>query len=274
MFDVPAARTGPKPRHGQPRAPKPMPEYIDIVRSKESRWNDRFQELKRFKDKYGHCIVPTKFKPNPSLGCWVSTQRVHFKRLKVGRHTSLTQEKIDKLDSIGFIWDASEVSKDEVVSKKKVPGTKRKKKEPDDKEVKESGKKNQEAWLEMYKKLQAYKAKNGDTLVPSKYKDKSLANWVVVQRRNYRSQKEEGTSSKRMNEERVSLLEEIAFVWDISKKKGAEVEVSQRLSSRRRPALKIEDTDEIVDSSEEETDAVAEVEEEQKPASKRLKKKL
>ena len=250
-----------------------MPEYIDIVRSKESRWNDRFQELKRFKDKFGHCIVPTKFKPNPSLGCWVSTQRVHFKRLKVGRHTSLTQEKIEKLDSIGFIWDASEVSKDEVVSKKRVPGTKRKKKDAEEKESREGGKKNnQEAWLEMYKKLKSYKAKIGDTLVPSKYKDKSLANWVAVQRRNYRT-REEGTTSKRMNEERIALLEEIGFLWDISKKKESEDEEPQKVSSRRKTVMKSEGADEIVDSSDDEDEKTDE-EEDPKPSSKRSRIKL
>ena len=205
------------------------------MRSKESRWNDRFQELTRFKNKYGHCIVPTKFKPNPSLGCWVSTQRVHHKRMKVGRHTSLTEEKIKKLNSIGFIWDASDIPKHEAVGKK-VAGLKRKKKSTDEKEMKEgAGKRiNQSAWLDMYQKLKDYKEENGNTLVPSKYKNKSLANWVAVQRRNYREAKTSSNASKRMNEERIALLEEIGFDSDSKKRNDDE---------RKAEATEVEVTD-------------------------------
>lgn len=215
QFCVPAARTGPKPKGGEPRAPKPMPEFIDIVRSKESRWNDRYQELKRFKEKFGHCIVPTKYKPNPSLGCWVSTQRVHYKRLKVGRHTALTQSKIERLTEIGFIWDASEITKEEknnirtVTTKKKVVGKRKKGKGDEDVTVP-----SKLPWVDMFRKLRAYKQEYGDTLVPSRFKDKALANWVVAQRRSFKAK-----GSTRLAQSRIDLLDDIDFVWDPSKSK-------------------------------------------------------
>lgn len=81
---------------------------------------------------------------------------------------------------------------------------------------------NQSAWLDMYQKLKDYKEENGNTLVPSKYKNKSLANWVAVQRRNYREAKTSSNASKRMNEERIALLEEIGFDSDSKKRNDDE----------------------------------------------------
>ena len=39
-------------------------------------WEERFEDLKRFKEKFGHCNVPrTTYKDDPSLGEWVHMQR-------------------------------------------------------------------------------------------------------------------------------------------------------------------------------------------------------
>lgn len=38
-------------------------------------WNQRFEELKHYKDDHGHCLVPSRHPPNPELGIWVGTQR-------------------------------------------------------------------------------------------------------------------------------------------------------------------------------------------------------
>eukprot|EP00578_Thalassiosira_sp_NH16_P021257 CAMPEP_0181096958 /NCGR_PEP_ID=MMETSP1071-20121207/11307_1 /TAXON_ID=35127 /ORGANISM="Thalassiosira sp., Strain NH16" /LENGTH=298 /DNA_ID=CAMNT_0023179395 /DNA_START=8 /DNA_END=904 /DNA_ORIENTATION=+ len=58
-------------------------------------WEVRFNELKEFKKKNGHINVSQKSKDNPQLGRWVHNQR--------GR--ALTQQRIDKLHGIGFIFD-------------------------------------------------------------------------------------------------------------------------------------------------------------------------
>ena len=41
---------------------------------------------------------------NDSLAHWVSTQRNYYARHQNGQHTSLTEERIRMLDSIGFAW--------------------------------------------------------------------------------------------------------------------------------------------------------------------------
>ena len=56
-----------------------------------------FEELKKFKDREGHCNMPSRFSENPKLGIWVNAQR--SKRLKISK------ERGWKLDLIGFTRD-------------------------------------------------------------------------------------------------------------------------------------------------------------------------
>jgi len=64
-------------------------------------WYQRFEELVDFKKIHGHANVPTKSGP---LGTWVDTQRQAFRQLKEGKHSTLTNDKREKLESIGFIF--------------------------------------------------------------------------------------------------------------------------------------------------------------------------
>jgi hypothetical protein len=43
-------------------------------------WETNFEELKRFKNQYGHCNIPQKYKDNFKLASWVSTQRQNYKK--------------------------------------------------------------------------------------------------------------------------------------------------------------------------------------------------
>jgi len=74
------------------------------ARSNTKTWDERFQELLVFRQKFGHTIVPQNF---PSLGWWVNTQRKEYKKLKIGKKSLLTTERALKLAEIGFVFDAS-----------------------------------------------------------------------------------------------------------------------------------------------------------------------
>ncbi len=79
-------------------------------------WQRNFNDLKSFQQKNGHCNVPRK---ESSLGNWVQKQRSGYKlyieqkkgsnggRLK-SNQAPLTEEKVQALNSIGFIWDIHE----------------------------------------------------------------------------------------------------------------------------------------------------------------------
>ena len=50
--------------------------------------------------------MPFRYAENPKLGTWVSTQRRQYKKFQQDPSTSsMTQERIERLQSIGFEWD-------------------------------------------------------------------------------------------------------------------------------------------------------------------------
>ena len=71
-----------------------------------ARWNERFLELKKYKEQCGDCLVPTKYCANPKLGTWVSNQRQYYKLHQEGKPSSMTEERIRALEDprIGFKW--------------------------------------------------------------------------------------------------------------------------------------------------------------------------
>jgi len=54
----------------------------------------------------GHAQVPIGYKKNVKLANWVSTQRQEAKLGSKGRSSRLNQERIDLLNSVGFVWEA------------------------------------------------------------------------------------------------------------------------------------------------------------------------
>jgi hypothetical protein len=51
--------------------------------------------------------VPIKYDQDPKLGRWVSLQRSQYKDYLSGSKTSLTKERIQLLQDIGFEWRVS-----------------------------------------------------------------------------------------------------------------------------------------------------------------------
>lgn len=82
-------------------------------------WNKKFQELQAYKATYGNCMVPQRYQANPQLGTWVHTQRRQYKLMAEGKKSSMTREKADALDTIGFFWAAknsTSSSSDKIIS--------------------------------------------------------------------------------------------------------------------------------------------------------------
>jgi hypothetical protein len=76
-----------------------------IWNSHEAVWEERHNELHQYKRVHGHCIVPSQFDENPQLGVWVKRQRQQYKFYCEKKVTSMTPERITKLEKLGFAWD-------------------------------------------------------------------------------------------------------------------------------------------------------------------------
>merc|ERR1712194_826589 len=111
-----------------------------------ARWEGMFEELRKFKDREGHCNVPQSYSDNPESGKWVNNHQEH--RLKISK------ARASKLDSIGFTWETK----------------------PDERGA-------DARWEGMFEKLKKFKDREGHCNVPYSFSDNpELGRWVSTQR--------------------------------------------------------------------------------------------
>jgi len=127
-------------------------EWEVIRQSNTISWELRFSSLKQFFEQQGHSHYK-RTDGDETLYNWVLLQRMNYKKGK------LDEEKIKRLNSINFVWDASSLA--------------------------QAGRPDEERWQLMYDKLKKFKANNGHCLVPQIYSEnKSFGRWVNDQRNN------------------------------------------------------------------------------------------
>mmetsp|Transcript_36663 Transcript_36663/g.53708 ORF Transcript_36663/g.53708 Transcript_36663/m.53708 type:complete len:120 (+) Transcript_36663:93-452(+) len=111
-------------------------------------WLDMFEQLKKNKEIHGHCSVSIRCSSNKRLANWVSKQRQVYYDMKEGRSSIMTAERVDMLNSLGFVWELRENN-----------------------------------WHEILDELKEYKERHGDCLVPQTYApNPALGHWVKLQR--------------------------------------------------------------------------------------------
>jgi len=76
--------------------------FVWTVDIPDDRWCIMFEKLKAYKSQHGDCLVPQLYAADKQLSRWVRTQRYNYKSNK------LLAERKEKLESIGFVWDARE----------------------------------------------------------------------------------------------------------------------------------------------------------------------
>lgn len=69
-----------------------------------AKWYGRLEELKEYRKKEGHCIVPKQYNGNSQLGTWVNDQRKQYRLMKKGYQSPMTEERVRKLEELGFEW--------------------------------------------------------------------------------------------------------------------------------------------------------------------------
>mmetsp|Transcript_13118 Transcript_13118/g.18571 ORF Transcript_13118/g.18571 Transcript_13118/m.18571 type:complete len:456 (+) Transcript_13118:133-1500(+) len=137
-------------------------------------WEETFEQLEEFVRKNGHANVTQE--DDQRLVTWVYKQRFSYKLYQDNKPTEINEERIKKLEELGFIWDMF-----------------------------------QDSWESHYDELKRYFEKEGHTNLPDLTKSE-LGRWVHTQRR-FEKLRQEGKASS-MTDERKARLDELNFVWD------------------------------------------------------------
>ena len=81
-------------------------------------WLEKVVELHDYRERWGDCLVPKRYAENPKLGNWCSKQRQQYRKF-VANETpcSLTPDRIETLNRIGFVWNATGMNSNSVAHK-------------------------------------------------------------------------------------------------------------------------------------------------------------
>ncbi len=156
--------------------------FIWDIDSNQEIWNSKFELLKSFKERFGHCNVETGWKEDSALASWVSTQRT---RRNKGQ---LSQERVQLLDELGFVWDLQTQKRDET-------------------------------WMNWYQELENYTKEHGHPNVPQSRPKTKLANWVMIQRCR-RDKSYNGNPP--LTKEQIELLDRLGFRWKVREEQWQE----------------------------------------------------
>ena len=149
--------------------------FEQLERSLSSSWDHYFAQASIYYAEHGNLNVPLRYKTpgGLSLGEWVQTQRsIRKGREKYG---ALTPQQIERLDSIGMIWET----------------------------------RAETAWARGVEAARRYQQQYGDLQVPSQYKDDmgfALGNWL----KNTRARQRSGALTR----EQIEELEALGIVWN------------------------------------------------------------
>jgi len=147
----------------------------NIKRFQHDLWHQHFDKLVTFLKKNN--AFPNAFFKSTKLFGWIKRQRCQYKLFQRGKKSAMTKERIELLNSIGFVWD-------------------------------QQG----NLWERRFQELVDFKKKYGNCLVPHEFgENQKLANWVKIQRRQYILNRQNRRSN--MTLERIQRLERLGFVW-------------------------------------------------------------
>jgi hypothetical protein len=144
-----------------PSSCQKLPETLARLGSQQMAWKVRFSELKAFKKERGHLDVPRQ----SILGRWVNKQRFQYGKKEREEASSMTDDHMSELSSLGFKW------------RKNLP------------------------WKVRFSELIAFKKERGHLDVPL---ESILGRWVQKQRTEYRK-KEQGENSHMTDERKSEL---------------------------------------------------------------------
>ena len=179
--------------------------------AQQQKWLQGYENLKEYKAKFGNLDIRNRDHEYRSLYTWVTRQRrMHWEQ-------SLTTERKELLDAIGFPWQHQQPSEpqksgeaqsfgSQAAQGVESEGPSERKRDLASLPIFTSNQSHDQGWVEHFRRLQKLKKKFGTMEI--QYKDakrKALYNWIWRQRRLKRE--------KKLPSDRLQLLDSIGFDW-------------------------------------------------------------
>lgn len=159
----------------------------DLALKFSSSWSKYIDLLTEYKREHGNCDVPLRYEPNHSLGTFVNRQRTEYRKLQSGKPSSLTQQRVDELNRLGFAWTIRE---------------------------------SHASWMDRFNELKEFRKANGHCNVPKVYaKNPNLGSWVQEQRFQHRRILK--GKSTYLTDDKIQALEELGFKWCLRETNGS-----------------------------------------------------
>ncbi|MEO9258037.1 MAG: Helicase associated domain protein [Crocinitomicaceae bacterium] len=146
----------------------------------EDNWNEKFEQYKEYYDKNKTYYIPIPDRENKKLRRWWQTQISKFRQQK------LSKEQVAMFSTIGFIFQANQITKPKPIREKKEMNY------------------LEETWNNHYLSLLDYKVKNKNCNVP-RSTNSSLSYWVSEQRTKY--------NRNQLSEDKIIKLNLLEFNW-------------------------------------------------------------
>eukprot|EP00581_Thalassiosira_minuscula_P008441 CAMPEP_0183708502 /NCGR_PEP_ID=MMETSP0737-20130205/4808_1 /TAXON_ID=385413 /ORGANISM="Thalassiosira miniscula, Strain CCMP1093" /LENGTH=465 /DNA_ID=CAMNT_0025936395 /DNA_START=226 /DNA_END=1620 /DNA_ORIENTATION=- len=168
----------------------------------QTQWENRIQDLVKFKEKHGHCNVPLKGEDR-DLAKFVMNQRYYYKT-RLEQKNSLTSQRIEDLEKIGFVWTL-------------------KGRRDGDRFLN-----NEEKWERNIEELKKFKDKFGHVNVAKSGEYVELGQFIGNQRYFYRRRLKGESNS--LSDDRIQTLSDLGFEWKLRNKgSGSKIDNSSKM---------------------------------------------
>ncbi|CAB9504925.1 helicase [Seminavis robusta] len=177
----------------------------------QKNWLDKWHQLVEFQQQHGHCFVSESKHStagSKALAKWAAAQRHRYKE---GR---LPQERMDKLNSIGFVWDTSSTTSTTAVHNKQKHKNKQQPSQDDDNNT-QPQEVSSTSWDDMYQQLVDFYQDHGHFVVPHS-QFSTLYTWMQQQRQRHH----DGTLPKSQEDK----LHDTDFIWCPTQAKQEQLE--------------------------------------------------
>ena len=216
----------------------------DASKNYDELWENNFELAKDYYKEYGNLLIPIRddYK-GKMLGKWINSQR--------SKYNQLEDYKIEKLESIGMVWNVFNMQWEEMYIELKkyyneygnilVPyeyevngkllGRWLNRQAINKKDLSKeqilklnnlgmNWKRNITKWDKMYELAKEYYKENGNLNVDthSSYKGENLGYWINHQRNSYRLKNTDKANTE-FSEERIKKLNSIGMIWNVAEAK-------------------------------------------------------